>query len=198
VILMRRGGAHGDRGLEILMLQRGRDASFMPGVWVFAGGVVDPADFEAASGPPAGLDPDEWAHRICGARELGEEGGVEIAAAELRAWSRWITPEPVPARFDTRFYVALAPPHSSPKADGVEMDRALWITAAEALAAGERGEMEISFPTLRHLDELSGHADSGSVLEASEGRIVRPILPKAVGTRESFQILLPGDPGYPE
>lgn len=180
------------------MLQRGRGAAFMPGVWVFAGGVVDPGDFEAAASPPAGLDPDEWAHRICGARELGEEGGIELPASELRAWSRWITPEPVPRRFDTRFYVALAPAHSSPVADGFEMDQALWISAADALAAAKKAEMDISFPTIHHLNELDRLGDAGAVVEASEERIVEPILPKAVGTRASFRVLLPGDPDYPE
>lgn len=180
------------------MLKRGADARFMPGVWVFAGGVVDPGDREAARTPPDGLDLDEWAHRICGARELGEEGGVEVAASELSAWSRWVTPEPIPARFDTRFYVALAPAHSSPEPDGVEMDEARWIAPAEALRAAERDELEISFPTIRHLEELIEHPDAESVLSAAESRVVEPILPKVVGSPESFEVLLPGQPGYPE
>ena len=40
---MRRGGKHSERGLEVLMLRRGSEARFMPGVWVFAGGVVEEA-----------------------------------------------------------------------------------------------------------------------------------------------------------
>ena len=98
------------------MLRRGAEARFMPGVWVFAGGVVDPEDREAGAGAPAGVEADEWAHRICGARELAEEAAIEVEPATLRPWSRWITPEPVPARFDTRFYVALAPAHCKPRA----------------------------------------------------------------------------------
>jgi 8-oxo-dGTP pyrophosphatase MutT (NUDIX family) len=198
VILMRRGGTHAELGIELLMLQRGTDARFMPGVWVFAGGVVDPEDTDAAADPPAGVDTEEWAHRICGARELAEEAGIEVAAADLRPWSRWVTPEPVPARFDTRFYVALAPPHSEPEPDGIEMDRALWIAPERALAAAEREEMEISFPTIRHLEELSGYGAADAVLDATAERLVEPILPKVVGSRESFEVLLPGDPRYPD
>jgi 8-oxo-dGTP pyrophosphatase MutT (NUDIX family) len=197
VILMRRGGTHAELGIELLMLQRGTEARFMPGVWVFAGGVVDPEDADAAADPPAGVDAEEWAHRICGARELAEEAGIEVAAADLRPWSRWVTPEPVPARFDTRFYVALAPPHSQPEPDGVEMDRALWIGAEQALVAAERKEMEISFPTVHHLEELRGYSRADAVLAATAERPVDPILPKVVGSRESFEVLLPGDPRYP-
>lgn len=195
---MRRGGRHRERALELLMLRRGLEAKFMPGVWVFAGGVVDPEDQEAASSPPDGLDRDEWAHRICGARELGEEAGVDVEPDALRAWSRWITPEPVPHRFDTRFYVALAPAHCKPEPDGVEMDDARWMSPREALTADEEDEIEISFPTVRHLEELLPLADADAVLEAAEGRRVEPILPKVVGTRESFEVVLPGEPGYPE
>lgn len=179
------------------MLQRGADARFMPGVWVFAGGVVDPEDRESAPVPP-GLGADEWAHRVCGARELAEEGGIEVAPTELRPWSRWITPAEVPARFDTRFYVALAPPHSRPEPDGIEMDEARWISVPEALRAGAAGELEISFPTVRNLEELRDFESADSVLEAASSRVVEPILPKVVGTRESFRVLLPGDPDYPE
>lgn len=180
------------------MLKRGANAKFMPGVWVFAGGVVDPGDREAATDPPAGLDADEWAHRLCGARELAEEGGVEVEASGLHAWSRWITPEPVPKRFDTRFYVALAPPHARPEPDRVEMDDARWIAPAEALRASAENELEISFPTLRHLEELVGFEDAAEVIAAADGRVVEAILPKVVGDRSSYEVLLPGQPGYPE
>ncbi len=180
------------------MLRRGADARFMPGVWVFAGGVVDPGDFEAAVDPPAGLDATEWAHRLCGARELAEEASVAVEAPALLPWSRWITPEPVPHRFDTRFYVARAPAHARPEPDGVEMDEARWITPREALRADTEDEIEISFPTVRHLEELLPLADAGEVLEAAAERVVTPILPKVIGTYESFEVVLPGEPGYPE
>jgi len=198
VILLRHGGRHADRGLEVLMLKRGADAKFMPGVWVFAGGVVDPEDRDAAGSPPDGLDHDEWAHMICGARELVEEGGVSVEAAGLRAWSRWITPLPVPKRFDTRFYVARAPAHARPEPDLVEMDEVRWIGPAEALRAAEADELDISFPTIRNLEELVEFPDADAVLAAAEQRTVEPILPKVVGDRDSFEVLLPGQPGYPE
>ncbi len=196
VIVMRRGGRHREQGLDLLMLRRGKDAKFMPGVWVFAGGVVDREDFESAAAPPAGVEVDEWAHRICGARELAEEGGLEVGPEDLLPWSRWITPELVPARFDTRFYVALAPPHCKPEPDGVEMDEARWFGPETALEAGERDEIELSFPTVRHLEELRDHPDADSVLAAAENREVVPILPRVIGTREAFRVVLPGEPGY--
>jgi len=197
VILLRRGGKHSDRGLEVLMLQRGADARFMPGVWVFAGGVVEEGDHEgvAASADP-GIDPDELAHRVCGARELAEEAGVSVEATALMPWSRWITPDAVPVRFDTRFYVAAAPPHCNPEPDGVEMDAARWISPEVALSEQADGALELSFPTIKHLEELRPYAGADEVLAAAEGREVQPITPRVVGTEDSFSVLLPGDPGF--
>jgi 8-oxo-dGTP pyrophosphatase MutT (NUDIX family) len=198
VILLRRGGKHSDRVLELLLLRRGEGARFMPGVWVFAGGVVDAADREAATSPPDGVDADDWAHRVCGARELGEEAGVEIDPEALVPWSRWITPEVVPARFDTRFYVALAPPHTTPKPDEVEMDEARWFEPAAALEAAASDEIELSFPTVKHLEELKDFTGSDEVLAAADGREIPAILPKVVASEDSFDVLLPDEPGYDE
>ena len=106
----------------------------MPGVWVFPGGTVDAAD----------AGDDEQSHRACAVRELQEEAGIELGGdAELVAWSRWITPEFVPVRFDTRFYVTLAPAHSPPRPDGEEVTEAAWIGPSQALERHAAGELEL-------------------------------------------------------
>ena len=140
------------------MVRRTEAASFMPGAWVFPGGVVET---DEATTEPTGdaqgaeIDADELAHRACAIRELREEAGIELpAAAELVPWSRWITPEPSPVRFDTRFYVALAPAHSPPKPDGVEVTAAEWFRPSDALERHAAGELEMAFPTIRHLESL--------------------------------------------
>src|SRR3954471_15058349 len=132
VILLRRSGKHSEPGVQVLLAQRSGEASFMPGVWVFPGGIVEP-----------GEDPAETARR-----ELTEEVGIELPVdAELVAWSRWITPEVVPVRFDTHFFVALAPPHSPPKPDGVEITDAGWFAPRTALDSHRAGELSLVFPT---------------------------------------------------
>lgn len=199
-ILLRRGGRHSERGTEILLLRRGEGARFMPGVWVFPGGAVDSADREEAERRAVDGDsdpaPDELAHRICAVRELGEEAGIEIDDGGLVAWSRWITPEVVPVRFDTRFYVALAPAHSPPRPDGVEMTEARWLAPGAALELHGADELPLSFPTTKHLEALRPYETSEDVLTAARRRRVEPILPRVVGTAEEHRILLPGDPGY--
>ena len=178
------------------MLQRGLKARFMPGVWVFAGGVVEVGDHEAGGIDLPGVGPDEIAHRVCGARELTEEAAVVVDPASLLPWSRWITPEEVPVRFDTRFYVALAPSHCKPVADLVEMDAARWVSPSGALAEYSEDLFELSFPTIKHLEELRKFPDADAVLANAAERPVIPLMPKVVGTEDSFTIILPGEPGY--
>jgi 8-oxo-dGTP pyrophosphatase MutT (NUDIX family) len=191
VILLRRGGRHSDRGLEVLLGRRTDSATFMPGVWVFPGGAVDPDELAA--------HPEDEAHRRCAARELAEEAGVELSdPGELVEWSRWITPEPVPVRFDTRFYVALAPPHASPEPDAAEITEVAWLAPAEALERHARDELELVFPTVRNLEDLARHRTSDEVLAAARERAVEPILPMVLGSREEWRVVLPGEPDYPD
>ena len=64
VVLLRRGGKHSQRALEVLLLKRSEAAAFMPGVWVFAGGSVEPSDGEGPDG-----------YRACARHILFERGG---------------------------------------------------------------------------------------------------------------------------
>jgi 8-oxo-dGTP pyrophosphatase MutT (NUDIX family) len=188
LMLLRRGGKHRDRGVEVLLVQRSLAASFMPGVWVFPGGAVDAED----------AGDEEAAHRACAVRELHEEAGIELAPdVGLLAWSRWITPELVPIRFDTRFYVALAPAHSPPRPDGSETTDATWTGPADALERHGAGELDLVFPTIKHLESLLPYSNSEEVLAAARDRVIEPVLPRVVGKGKEQRVVLPGELGYP-
>jgi 8-oxo-dGTP pyrophosphatase MutT (NUDIX family) len=90
VMLLRPGAA--GAGVEVLMLRRVAAMKFAPGAYVFPGGSVDPADYEAPVGWH-GPDPAEFGARlgasaemaralVCAAvRETFEEAGVLLAGA---------------------------------------------------------------------------------------------------------------------
>jgi 8-oxo-dGTP pyrophosphatase MutT (NUDIX family) len=182
IVLLRRGGKHSQRALEVLLLKRSEAAAFMPGVWVFAGGSVDPADGEG---------PDSY--RACARRELHEEAGIELPAEEeLVPFSRWITPEVVSRRFDAWFFLALAPSHTPPQVDGSEITEARWFEPAAALAAEEAGEMGLAFPTRTQLGWLADHPTSTAVLAAYRGRSPDPLMPVLQGEGEDARFVVPG------
>ncbi|HEY8810253.1 MAG TPA: NUDIX hydrolase [Solirubrobacterales bacterium] len=187
VVLLRRGGKHKDRVLEVLLLKRSEEARFMPGVWVFPGGGVDAADGEGEAG-----------YRACAVRELHEEAGIELPTdEELVLFSRWITPEVVSRRFDAWFFLALAPAHTPPVPDGVETTEARWFEPQAALDAQQAGELALAFPTVQQLKSLLPHRTAAEAIEAHRGRTVEPILPKVIGTEDKHRVVLPGDPDYP-
>jgi 8-oxo-dGTP pyrophosphatase MutT (NUDIX family) len=182
VILLR--GA--DRELEVLLVQRTPEARFMGGVWVFPGGAVD-----------AGEEGGDTAHRLAAVRELHEEAGIVLAdAEELVAFSRWITPAQVQIRFDTYFFLAPLPSGQEPRIDGEECVDLGWFTPAAALAADRAGEIELVFPTIKHLEQLAEFSSAQALLEHARGRIVEAVEPRVVVEGEVARILLPGDPGY--
>jgi 8-oxo-dGTP pyrophosphatase MutT (NUDIX family) len=188
VVLLRRGGRHADRNLEVLMLKRTGAARFMPNVWVFPGGSVDAADGEG-----------DAAHRACALRELAEEASVELdPAEELVLFCRWITPEVISTRFDAWFFLALAPAHTQPRPDGTETVEAAWFEPHAALSAAEAGEMGLAFPTVRQLEWLLAFSTADEALAAHRDREIEPILPKVIGSPEDHRVVLPGDPDYPD
>jgi 8-oxo-dGTP pyrophosphatase MutT (NUDIX family) len=187
VVLLRRGGKHAERELEVLLLKRSAEANFMPNVWVFPGGAVDLADGDGEAG-----------YRACAVRELAEEAGIELPAdEELVLFSRWITPAAISTRFDAWFFLSLAPAHTPPKPDGVETTEAAWFRPAAALKAQADGEIVLAFPTLTQLQSLLPYRTSDEALAAHRDRPVEPILPIVVGDRDNHRVVLPGDPDYP-
>jgi 8-oxo-dGTP pyrophosphatase MutT (NUDIX family) len=188
IVLLRRGGKHAQRALEVLMLKRSEKAKFMPGVWVFPGGSLDEAD----GAEEAGL-------RACALRELAEEAGIELPPEEeLVPFTRWITPELIATRFDAWFFLALAPAHTPPQPDGVETTEARWFEPGAALAAEAAGELVLSFPTRTQLTWLAEFRTSDEALAAYRERPLEPILPKVIGDDgPEPRVVLPGDPDYP-
>ena len=174
----------GEHGLEVLLVQRNPEASFMGGAWVFPGGA---------------LQEDDNGHAAAALRELQEEAGVRIEdVGRLVPYSRWITPAEVKVRFDTVFFVAEAPPDAEPRVDGAECVDARWIRPADALRAGEADELMLVFPTIKHLEQLAELDSVEDALQAARAREVLPIQPRVVLAEDGARVLLPGEPGYDE
>ena len=174
-----------DAGPEVLLVERNPESRFMGGAWVFPGGAVHDDD-----GDPA----------VAAVRELEEEAGVVVDDAErLVPWSRWITPAQVKIRFDTWFYVAPAPDDADPRCDGEECVDAQWFRPQDALDAFGRDELLLVFPTIHHLQELSGLESVDHALATARERRIQPVEPRVVHDQGGVaRVLMPGEPGYEE
>jgi 8-oxo-dGTP pyrophosphatase MutT (NUDIX family) len=136
-------------------------------------------------------------HARAAARELEEEAGIALPAdAVLVPFSRWITPAEVKVRFDTWFFAARAPDGARATPDGGECVDARWLRPRDALAACERDQLLLVFPTIKHLEQLARFGSVADTLESASGRTVEPIQPRVVVRDGVPEVLLPGEPGY--
>ena len=129
-----------------------------------------------ADGRP--LDPTDavWArlteHRD--ARNAGRVGFLEILEAEdlvltldaLAVTSHWITPPGQARRYDTWFFVAAAPEGHTYEHDDGENTESVWVRPVDAIAAHDRGEIDLILPTRRSLELLDRFASARNALDA--------------------------------
>jgi 8-oxo-dGTP pyrophosphatase MutT (NUDIX family) len=138
------------------------------------------------AGTPVDVDDPERAERLPLARkaleagertiaEVCEEEGLILSTGSLAYAGRWITPEPSPRRYDTRFFVAAAPEAAAAQVaghDGRETIASEWVRPSDALARWQDGEIELIQPTVANLRALALHGSASSALGAARaGRL---------------------------
>lgn len=125
--------------------------------------------------------------------------GLSLAVDRVHYFSHWITPEPSPKRYDTRFFVGALPPGQLAVHDDYETVDTVWVRPTEALERARERQFDIIFPTMKNLEAIARFDTSAGLLSAALAvERVPPILPKVVVDDRGFRILLPGDEGYEE
>ncbi|MGO9342866.1 MAG: NUDIX hydrolase [Acidimicrobiales bacterium] len=129
--------------------------------------------------------------------EACERARVLLAVDRVLYFSHWITPEPAPKRFDTRFFVACVPPGQTAIHDDYETVETVWIRPREALDRNDAGEFDLIFPTVKNLEAISRFSTSDALLAAAAAvEHVPAVLPRVISDGHGARIVLPGDPDY--
>ncbi|WP_262691591.1 NUDIX hydrolase [Kordiimonas aestuarii] len=200
IILVRDGKA----GLEVLMTERAKTMKFAPGAFVFPGGKVDKTDQQnwrwqgITTGRGVFRD---FALRVAALRELYEEVGIlqidrvrraflvtglpfsdlvrysggKLDIAGMVPFAHWVTPEPMPRRFDTHFYIAA---HNGQVAqhDGNEAVSLKWVCPRKLLQDWEEDRVPLMFPTRLNLTKLARASTVAEALrQAKRSRVVRTL-----------------------
>jgi 8-oxo-dGTP pyrophosphatase MutT (NUDIX family) len=106
---------------------------------------------------------------ICAAENL------RLAVDRVHFYNRFITPLGRPRRFDTRFFVAEAPPGQIGRHDSGETVDSIWITPADALARNDAREFDLMRVTRVQLEELARFRSKADLLAAAAARAAFPI-----------------------
>jgi len=121
--------------------------------------------------------------------------GLIPALDRLVHFAHWITPDFVPKRFDTHFFLALAPEDQALAHDGREAVDSVWISPRAALA--EHGKRyKLLFPTYRNLWKLSAFSDAASALAAAQETRVVTVLPEKTTVDGEPGLKIPAEAGY--
>lgn len=143
----------------------------------------------------------DWRGRL----QRGEQPVAAMCAAlglqlDLREWhyfSHWLTPPGHPKRFDTRFFVALAPPGQTAEPDRGEAVELMWLSAAEALDP-QRG-LTLLPVTRRTLQVLGRFGTAREVLAFARAQADVPLtMPHRAASAKGLRVVLPDEHAWAE
>src|SRR6201997_4392753 len=118
-----------------------------------------------------------------------------LALDELVPYAHWITPEGMPKRFDTWFFLAAAPPDQLGAHDGRESTDSIWVSPREALEGGDSGRFKLPFPTTRNLIKLGRQGSVAGALDDARGKPVVTVMPGMTRLNGGRQLRIPKEAG---
>ncbi len=125
--------------------------------------------------------------------EMARAEGLKLATDRLVYCAHWITPEGLPKRFDTYFFLAAVPAGQQALYDRLETSEGVWVRPGDALERYERGVFPVAFPTFHQLRDLRAYESVRQALEAP--RVVPLHMPTLVyKDGKPHHVYLPEEP----
>ncbi len=128
--------------------------------------------------------------------EIAQKEDLLFALDQLHYYAHWITPEAQSQRFDTRFFLTRYPPAQEASHDQKETTAGIWITPKKALEENLKGEVILSPPTLKTLEDLSRFRGIDEIFHSMKREDIQPILPILTKISDHPLLVFPWDPEY--
>jgi 8-oxo-dGTP pyrophosphatase MutT (NUDIX family) len=128
--------------------------------------------------------------------EIAQKEDFLFALDQLYYYAHWITPEAQSQRFDTRFFLTRYPPGQEASHDQKETTAGIWITPRKALEENLKGDVILSPPTLKTLEDLSRFKSIEDIFHSLKSEEIQPILPILTKISKNPLIIFPWDPEY--
>jgi glyoxylase-like metal-dependent hydrolase (beta-lactamase superfamily II)/8-oxo-dGTP pyrophosphatase MutT (NUDIX family) len=129
--------------------------------------------------------------------ELLEKENLYLPLGSLAYYGHWVTQPGRSRRFDTRFFVTLAPEGQEGAHDANETVHHLWISPRAALERAERGEIELVHATKQTLGDLGRFSTPQAAYEYAMSVTEVPTNRACWAQgREGARVFRRGDPQY--
>jgi len=212
--------------LEVLMQERPHTMKFAAGAYVFPGGKVEKSDLDAKLWGEiidGDVSHDE-AFKIAVIRELYEEAelllgnndmseakrhapaaeiarvfkreGLRVDLNSLIPFAHWVTPEIIPRRYDTMFYLTEAPSGQEVGRDGSESMKSMWVNPHEIIEAWQEDHVPLMFPTRLNLMKLARSFSVSEALEAAANTPIYRVMPALKSVSGVRKLTIPEEAGY--
>jgi 8-oxo-dGTP pyrophosphatase MutT (NUDIX family) len=113
--------------------------------------------------------------------EICEQESLSLAVDRIHFVNRFVTPLGRPRRFDTRFFLAEAPPGQTGGHDDKETVDSIWISPQEALVRNAAKEFDLMNVTRIQLEMLARHGSKAAVVDWAGKKqafpVHRPVVP---------------------
>lgn len=120
---------------------------------------------------------------------------IVVDLGSLHEVGRFVTPVGPPRRFDTRFFVGLAPDEQIAHHDEAEIVEHQWMRPGDAIERWRNDEIELMSVTHRMLACLARYPSAAEVMAAAERR--GPAQRVRINDPDGrYEVLMPGEPGY--
>lgn len=130
-------------------------------------------------------------------RNLVTDEGWILELSGLGRWSHWITPELMPKRYDTRFFMVFMPRDQECTPDLIETTHGIWISPEKGLAGNFKGDIPLSPPTLVTLHELLKFSNLKALKKEMKTRTWgEALLPRLIASHQGKMIVEPWDPMF--
>lgn len=123
--------------------------------------------------------------------------GWHLAFDALAYVAHWVTPAIETKRFDTRFFLAAAPPAQVASHDAGETTDSVWMRPSEALVRCLDGDIALPPPTWTMLRWLEGFPTVDAAMAWARAKPVPRVEPGFEVRGDTRLVLLPGDPRQP-
>jgi len=122
--------------------------------------------------------------------------GLRLALDRLVHFAHWITPDNMPKRFDTHFFLAESPIGHAGSHDGRESVDSIWITPGRAVS--DRKHWNVIFPTKLNLMKLDNSETVAAAIAAAKSDKVLPVTPWIENGPDGQMLKIRDDAGYSE